>query len=274
MKNPEMAKVNVRTVQCIQLEMLKFIAKICDDHNIRYYLARGTLLGAAHCKGFLRWDDDLDIQIPRPDYEKLMEVLSQSTLPETLEFSSLGMSTHHLPYTKIYFRNSRVLEKKLEKCFRESKIWIDVFPLDGLPSNLLVRNWRYFLVKQMRNFLYTGIVDPDEVEGFQRIGVIVLKPIAKAFGIHRIAYHIDRFARRTDFASSEVVGNLCWARTSKDALEKSKYLPVVELQFEKSHFHAPQGYEEHLRKMYGQFNPELSSEKQAIHSLGEYYVVK
>ena len=67
-----MRELNINEIKKIQLEILKNVAEYCDDNNIRYFLAYGTLLGAIRHKGYIPWDDDIDIVMPRPDYEKFI----------------------------------------------------------------------------------------------------------------------------------------------------------------------------------------------------------
>lgn len=68
---------NIRDTQNLMLPVLVFIDKICREHNLRYSLAYGTLIGAIRHKGFIPWDDDIDILMPRPDYEKLQNIIKK-----------------------------------------------------------------------------------------------------------------------------------------------------------------------------------------------------
>ena len=268
-----MQKIEVRAVQDIQLYMLKILANLCDEHHIRYYLAAGTLLGAVRHHGFIPWDDDLDIQIPRSDYKRLLEVLKTGVLPDTMEYAHLGMADHHLPFCKVYYRNSKVIESKLDSRYRESKIWIDVFPLDGLPKGRRIIRFHYFIAKKLRHVLYTALVDPKNLSGMQKWGTMILKPLSLTIGTQRICMMIENFAQRHAVDSSPVIGNIEWARNAGDALETDLYLPMIDLQFEDTRFHCPKGYHEHLSRMYGDYMTPPPPDKRAIHSAGEFYLL-
>ena len=267
-------KIDIRSVQLIQLDMLKTIAAICDQHNIRYYLAAGTLLGAVRHQGFIPWDDDLDIQIPRPDYNRLLQILDGGVLPKTMEYAYLGMPNHHLPFLKLYYRDSEFIETKLRSPYCNSKIWIDVFPLDGLSSDAKKIRKTYFWATKLRHFLYTGIVDLTQISGIQRLGTIILRPIARVLGSQWIAGKIESFAQRYDIDSSPVIGNIEWARNAGDALPTEQYLPQVDLQFEDGVFHCPKGYHEHLTNMYGDYMIPPPEHLRAVHSSGEFYLIQ
>ena len=64
----------LRKLQLAELEILKFLVKICEENNIRYYISGGTYLGAVRHKGFIPWDDDVDIAMPRKEYERFLEI--------------------------------------------------------------------------------------------------------------------------------------------------------------------------------------------------------
>ena len=66
---------DLKELKKIELDILLYIDRICREHNLLYYMAYGTLLGAVRHKGFIPWDDDIDIVMPRPDYEKLIKIM-------------------------------------------------------------------------------------------------------------------------------------------------------------------------------------------------------
>jgi lipopolysaccharide cholinephosphotransferase len=273
MEEKEYQKIDLPTLHSVQLEMLKVLAKLCDEHKIRYYLASGTLLGAARHKNFIPWDDDLDIQIPRPDFNTLIKILKNIELPYPMSYSWLDNKSHIYPFLKIYYDNSLVKESKLEFPYNHSKIWIDVFPIDGLPSNRVSLHLKYFISKQLRNLLYTSIVDPKCLNGIQKSGTIFLKPFTKVVTPHFIAKLLDRYSRKKNFHLYRVIGNLTWGEHIGEAMDKDKYLPVVDLKFGKETFHCPRGFVEHLENLYGDYNVLPDVTKRKGH-LDEMFLIK
>lgn len=125
------------------LEIYEAYRGICEKHGLRYYAIGGTLLGAVRHKGFIPWDDDFDVGMPRPDYERFIRA-AQDELPTGLSWHSLENDEQH-PYLfgKVKMDNDKEV-RELHKATRlnlSQGVFIDVFPLDGLPSTRLGMLW-------------------------------------------------------------------------------------------------------------------------------------
>ena len=122
-------------------EIYEEFAKICDRHGLRYYAFAGTLLGAIRHNGFIPWDDDLDVAMPRPDYERFIDI-AQGELPEHLKF----VSWKNTPEFNCLFgkiQDSRkdavlALEKSTGRMLSNG-VYIDIFPIDGYPQSKMYR---------------------------------------------------------------------------------------------------------------------------------------
>ena len=137
MYNDEVQKT-LRKLQLAELNIIKLFMKICEKEHLRYFMIGGTMLGAIRHKGFIPWDDDVDIGMPREDYDRLFELLKDGTyLPENFEFLNYKIKDDY----KRYF--SRIVDNRVlvynasggEEIVEAA--WIDIFPLDGSPNNYI-----------------------------------------------------------------------------------------------------------------------------------------
>lgn len=124
----------LRRQQLRMLELLDELDRICRRHGIRYWLIGGTLLGAARHKGFIPWDDDMDVQMLRDDYLKLMEILPRE-LPPTMAIQNRQTDPNYFfQYAKLRDRRTVLTEPSgYDWMFREKGIFIDIFPIDRHP---------------------------------------------------------------------------------------------------------------------------------------------
>lgn len=266
-----MRSIDLRELQLIELDILKKVASVCDAHAIRYYLAGGTLLGAVRHQGFIPWDDDIDLLMPRPDYERFIELLKSGVLKEGYTYASLEMPHHWYPFLKVYKYGTLAIENRYDKAHCQSMIWIDIFPMDGLPSSVKSIKRMYRFTKQLRNFLYAGIVEASCFPKSMRVGIALARPFSKLIGAHRIAKLIDWIARRYDFEKEKLVGGIVWGYGPQEAMVKADYVPYVDLPFEDSLFHCPACWDDYLHALYGQYWTLPPEEKRRIHT-GAYSV--
>lgn len=122
--------------QCL-LRMLKDIDYVCKKHHITYMLGGGTALGAVRHQGFIPWDDDLDLNMPRADYEKFLTVM-QEELGEYYDFSYPNSTHVDYPFLKIFKKNTKFVE--LFDNMEYNAMWVDVFPIEYAPNNMLLRH--------------------------------------------------------------------------------------------------------------------------------------
>lgn len=133
-----MALYDIRPLQLRILDILVAFDKVCREHNLRYYLWAGTMLGAVRHSGFIPWDDDADVAMPREDYDILIAHAAE-WLPQPMEMVSLESDpTFTGTFAKMIDGSTTIIERKDFKFV--GGVYIDVFPIDGVPANSLVSN--------------------------------------------------------------------------------------------------------------------------------------
>ena len=129
-----MKQLTLEEVKQVELEILLVFDRVCRENGLKYSMCAGTLLGAVRHQGFIPWDDDIDLCMPRPDYEKLIRLSREGKLfPEYLKLACFEEGTLDSPYMKIMDTRTRIREENYTQQDVKS-LWIDVFPVDGLPD--------------------------------------------------------------------------------------------------------------------------------------------
>lgn len=150
-----MASYDIETLHQHILQIMLTTDRVCQEHDIRYYCWAGTMLGAVRHKGFIPWDDDMDICMPRPDYDRFL-THAHEWLPQPLEALSIETSaTYPGSFAKIVDSSTTLIERAHSDYV--AGIYIDVFPIDGAPKAKWARQiavTRYKLLDKLLYFLH------------------------------------------------------------------------------------------------------------------------
>lgn len=235
--NPEGSLL--RRQQMRMLEILMEIDRICKKHGIRYWLSSGTLIGAARHGGFIPWDDDLDIEMMRDDYNRLMEVLPED-LPATMALQTHQTDpTYFFYYAKVRDRRSILAEgNNYDRMWKEQGIYIDIFPLERQPISIHKISEK--TVGHMYKIWRTSTDDNAAIK--------------KVMGIfhfnRRFVFPVLRALCR--LSATDVVTSGMGIPYHNPRYEKDIF-PLSTLKFEGIDFPVPHDYDHMLRLMYGDY---------------------
>lgn len=264
---------NLRKLQLMELDILKQVAELCNQQGFRYFLLGGTFLGAVRHQGFIPWDDDIDIGMPRADFEMFCK-LAEEKFSDPLGLVSYKNNKEHIYFhPRIYNFNSKVIDRSgVEE--KETYAWIDVFPLDGMPNNKLVRKIHGFRLLFWRLlFMYSQFdkivnVNLKNRVWYEKMLIAVGKVIKfdKILDTRKIMKKIDAIMQKYDYETSSYVGNFMGAYKMKEVFPKKYYEETAEYLFEGLQCPAPKNSDAVLSQMYGDYMTPPEQEVQNKHS--------
>lgn len=255
-----MRYIDISEQKEIALEILLRFSSFCEEHNLKYILAYGTLLGAVRHKGFIPWDDDIDVMMPREDYQKLINIFPQDDTYQIMD------NTINTRYPKSFAVLNNIKTKKSEKLIRKKFqdtvcINIDIFPVDVLPDILDEQKKLLYSIRKTelelacisyafgrgRNILSTikknlGIFYFRSLESLR---IVTLKKIIRKHSTLMQSYN----------GSSNTMG--CLANTGHNGI--NEFLPAkcfnetISIEFEGYRFKAPKEYDLYLKSIYGDY---------------------
>lgn len=271
---------DIKIIQDKILFIVKEFISICEENNLTYYALGGTLLGAVRHKGFIPWDDDIDIGMPREDYEKFKKV-APDLLPSNYKFLNEDTPGYKKAFSVIRDDSTKIIMNYSKEELVES-LWIDVFPLDGMSSNKLkkkIHSFRYLYTRMMVQLSqFNSLVNQKKenrpltekvIIGFAN-AVNIEKIISFSWAQKKYLQTIKKYSFNEAFA-----GNYTGAYKLREIVPSDYFGQPVLLQFEDLKLSCPNKFREYLTAIYGadymQLPPE---EKRVLHhykiiSLGE-----
>lgn len=262
---------SLREAQLIMLDILKEVHNICEKNNIRYFLCDGTLLGAVRHKGFIPWDDDLDISMLREDYDKFMSI-AKDELPEDLFMQTFDTDPHyklyHIPL-KVRHNKSHFIEEGEKNKKYHQGIYIDIFPIDKVPDSKTK-----FSVQSKLSRLLVIMKMKISTRDFPSVNFFG-RTLLQLFG-HLVSYKV---IKKILFSTSK------WNKESKGELythgvellwntiyDAKDLFPLKKIKFEDAEFWGPNNPESILKQVYGDFMKLPPEDQRQYHAkfIGKY----
>lgn len=250
---------NVRLVQSAQTEMLKRFMEFCRLHNLRWYMIGGSLIGVLRHKGFIPWDDDIDVGMPRRDYDRFIAL--QHELP-----AGYGLITHeNNPEWQFNFAQfvdeEADIEVLMNELPRRCHVWIDVFPIDGLPAGRLAK-WLH--VKRILMYRYLvqipnirTQVDTHKVgrPWYEKLAIRMLHviPVGRLVNAGKCLAAMNAALRKYDFDKSQYAGNMLGKYREKEVVPQRWWGEAVRMPFEQTEVNVPANADAIERNIYGDY---------------------
>lgn len=255
-------------IQSIEFEILKEFIKICNELNLTYYLVCGSALGAVKYQGFIPWDDDVDVALPRRDYEIFCKK-AQDMLPEHIFLQNYKtQSTFPRIYSKLRNSCTTYIEKGTAGIQMNHGIFIDVFPLDGYPMDSVEIKRLEFNKKKIK-LQVECVFNVDY--GFIRNTFFRFERILR---YHRrtaqLIKKLDKYISKWDTDMSDIWCNHGNWQGSLEYASREQYGKGTWASFEGLKVRIPEKYDEYLTQKYGDWRADLPEEQQVGH---HYYTV-
>lgn len=233
---------SIKEMQKIELDILKFIVEICKKNNLMYFLTDGTLIGAVRHKGFIPWDDDLDISMPRPDYNKFLKIMKKEKGRYQIKCVEHSKKKYNYAFAKVVDTKTQLIE---EDKFQgeELGLWVDVFPIDGLGND---REKAEEIIRSNKKHVIQ-ILLLESAKEINRKGKIL-----ELIGRKNINRFMKLKLQRNNFYKSKYVSIVSWISDSILTKQEWWSQPVMG-EFEGLEFNIPIGYDEILRLEYGDY---------------------
>jgi lipopolysaccharide cholinephosphotransferase len=259
-----MKELSLQEIKQVELDILRMFHAFCVENNIRYFISHGTLLGAIRYKGFIPWDDDLDVLVPREDYDRFLALFKDSEQYRLVAYEK--NPAYRYPYAKLCDMTTRKVEAGYDNGL-ELGLDIDVFPLDHWNDDL--EKAKQEVKHQKRNMFRLGLTKlqkPDSINPAKRFVKGIVMALCKLWGSAYYVEKLIRGANKPEQKGSRYLGCKAWnVYGQRDILPVETFAEAIELEFEGQKFFAPVGYDTFLSSLYGDYLPEPPVEKRKTH---------
>lgn len=266
--------IEAAELKSIEFELLKKFKEICEKENFRYTLIGGTLLGAVRHSGFIPWDDDIDVSMPRPDYDAFIKYCGENDTP-------FGVAAHELDEkyidlsAKLYDKNTIAVEEYGDRFGCNYGVFLDIFPVDAIGDTA---DQGRKLMKKLR--FKKELLVAEKWKGFKRSKThkwywepfrLFFFLLSRFVNPRKLICSIEKELKKRDFDSSETIAVFNSTYRYREILPKSLYEEYSELDFEGEKFAVIKNFEFYLKSIYGDYMKLPPEEKRVTHHSFDAY---
>lgn len=254
--------LSIKEIQSIEIEILDYVVAICEKHNLKYFLCAGTLLGAIRHKGFIPWDDDIDIVMPRPDYEILLDILQKQN-DGKFQILVPNKDGYYYEFAKVV-DSTTIVDQANADNIKNLGIWIDIFVLDALnPQD----KWHDLLLKFYQRCRVASIykVLPKKCGVFKYPLSLYCK-LCRMIGWEYFLGKILKLSKKYNYDSTDYIGYAPSIMNNK-CMPKEWFSETVMVIFEHKTYKAPKEWDKYLTALYGNYMALPPIENRIPHSV-------
>lgn len=255
---------DLQKIKNIELSILDYIVDLCDKNNLTYYLAYGTLIGAVRHHGFIPWDDDIDIWMPRRDYEKLCNLWPKDGHYRLGECER--DADYIYPFAKVWDERTRIKERNTLSSYQFG-IFIDIFPLDDLPDDPQ-RMRKYLKKNEFLEKCRVRSMFSRKSSGHKNPLITLCRYLfwylLRMIGTSRLARILNRRAQKHNGKKAVWMGSLVNQDLDNECCPASWFGEGAWVTFEGRTYRAPAQYDKVLTNAYGDYMQLPPKEQQVL----------
>ncbi|KRL02141.1 LicD family protein [Liquorilactobacillus capillatus] len=251
-----------------ELKLVESFSRFCDLNNLEYFLMGGTFLGAVRHQGFIPWDDDIDVGMPRADYEKMCSLIARNDNKiDSFPFKTFKNSDTSEYVARLENPKTRIIDRSAVDA-EERSSWMDIFALDGMPNNNFARKVHSFNLLRLRLMLKYSEFNKVSVNYTERsfiekslikVGKIIQPE--KWLNTRKCLNKLDQALQKYPYESSEYVVNFMGAYKLREMFPKRLYDDTRDYTFENLSLRGARDYDVILSQLYGSNYMEPPSEQ-------------
>ena len=248
------------------LDMFQWFKDFCEKENLIYYALGGTALGAVRHSGFIPWDDDIDVGMPRHDYEKMLEAIKDMDKNgKYIIEAPLEKNDSLYPFAKIYDTDTTLIENTRKKTKRG--IYIDIFPLDGIGNTEKECKENYKKIGANTNLINTRSCAIRKGRAFYKNVAIILGRMIPEFILNTkdLITETNKLGMERPYNENEYIINIWGAWKEKEITKKEWFGNGKEIDFENVKMRIPENSHEYLKSLYNDYEKLPPKEKQVSH---------
>ncbi len=239
----------IKDKQILLLDLLKQFHNICEENGLIYNIFGGTFLGAVRHKGFIPWDDDIDVTMPREDYDKFIDLMN-TKYSDKYDLFAYPKKNYIYPYAKLGMKGTVLYEDVVKPKYNKLALNMDIFPNDGYPDNEKVFD-KYNDYEQ--KIILCSYNIPYSKNPIKALYKFLRKILAKCVGVNKYLTKQIKIISKNKIANSELM--ICQAAGlgAKGKLETEKYFDRVLYDFENIKVWGIKDYDIQLTRQYGDY---------------------
>lgn len=268
----ELNKSELSSLKKVEIAILNEVARICEMHNLRYSLTGGTLLGAVRHKGFIPWDDDIDIVMPYNDYLLFLEY-AENEMSDSFYITNIYKDKNYgyLPMSKVMANNTTIIEEPAKNVNTKNGIFVDIFPLYNTSNNSLIRKLDFYIIQRLSKSLRckNGYhYKESKIHSFiYNLRHILLKIIPTSFYIKLFEFIVNKNTKTSKYIVS--YGGIYGIE--KETFPKEWFDNYSYLEFEKNKYMCMDMWDIYLKSHYGNYMELPPKDKRVPHHFLEKY---